>query len=182
MRPSEYVKKYNLNLGNKFDYNQFRKDLALDLIGLIEYFEAKAHEGELKPHLFYESLSQIEKKFNSLSTKTPYGIPESVWDYFLSDEAEAIKEEYFPTIAETENKIRYMKNSELVEYLNQNGVKNFYYSKWNFELGVTGSVRGMRENDINALYKQNEKRIFVVFALDVIFDRLEQKKQKEEAE
>lgn len=95
MTTKEFIKKFNLSEGwNKSKTSEFIKELGNSLRELLE--EMKVSEDIKK---FNECVKQVRSKFDGISNKTPYGIPEEVWSYFYKREVISLRDEFCPEIS-----------------------------------------------------------------------------------
>ena len=81
MKPREYVKKYNLKKGQKFNHNNFVTDLTLDFMTMIEFYKTTTNWNYT---IFKNIVKQIRQKFDSINAKTGDVIPEGTWKYFYA--------------------------------------------------------------------------------------------------
>lgn len=79
MKPQEYVNKYRLDLSDRFNHNEFIRDLSSDFISLLEFNKA---EDNIKG--FDNALRCIRSKFDAINNKTKGIIKESLWKYFFA--------------------------------------------------------------------------------------------------
>lgn len=93
MKTKEYVKKYNLNVSDKFDHSEFVADLTVDFITLLEV--GKSTEN-IKG--FDNAVRAIRMKFDAINNKTVGCIPEKLWNYFFATVIAKMREELFPEV------------------------------------------------------------------------------------
>jgi len=91
MTTKEYVKKYKLDISNKFDHSEFVKDLASDFIALLELNKAN---NNIKG--FDNAVRCIKMKFDAISNKTAGVTPERLWNYFYATVIVKMREELCP--------------------------------------------------------------------------------------
>ena len=109
MKPVEFLKKYNLSEGWKpKKQDKFLEDMKAELIDAMEYFKVH-HPGTEEYEKsgenvkgFLNSVEQIKQKWTGISNKVPYGLPDTLWNYFYATVIIPMKEEYLPK--ETERK------------------------------------------------------------------------------
>lgn len=92
MKTKQYIEKYQLNKGwNKIHQNDFLQDLTSELIVLLEYNKA---EGNLLR--FDNSVKAIKSKWDAISNKTPFGLPDGMWRYFFATTIAKMREQMCP--------------------------------------------------------------------------------------
>lgn len=91
MKTKQYVKKYKLNKGDKFNRQEFISDLALDFLTLLEVHNPK---GDIRK--FNNAVNDIRDKFDAINNKTLGYIPESLWNYFFATVIAKAREEFCP--------------------------------------------------------------------------------------
>jgi uncharacterized Zn finger protein (UPF0148 family) len=93
MKSKEYLKKYNLTAGYKSSIQkEFLGDLTSELIANYEMFGKEDNE-----HLFDVAVNNIRAKWDAISNKVPYGLPDGVWNYFWATVVVPMKATYCPT-------------------------------------------------------------------------------------
>lgn len=93
MKPKEYLKKYNLSNGWSTSYQKdFLNDLSNELLVFIEYYNAFD-----KPVQFNNAVNVIRDKWNAISNKVPFGLPDELWNYFYASIISKFRRETLPT-------------------------------------------------------------------------------------
>jgi curved DNA-binding protein CbpA len=90
MKTKEYVDKYNLSKGDKFNHSDFVSDLTIDFISLLE-----VGKGRENIKGFNNSVNAIKMKFDAINNKT-LGDISKIWNYFFATTIVKLKEELFP--------------------------------------------------------------------------------------
>lgn len=92
MKPKDFIEKYNLNRGWKtFIQDEFLTDMTSELLALLEtYHDEKNIKG------FDNAVNVIRMKWDAISKKIPYGIPEKLWGYYFATTIAKIREQMFP--------------------------------------------------------------------------------------
>ena len=100
MKPKEYIRKFNLQNGwEQSKSKPFLDELANELAATFELFD--------KPddiNAFDHSLDQISSKWNSISKKIPFGLPDKLWDFFFASRVAPLRESVCPTFTSQEKK------------------------------------------------------------------------------
>lgn len=92
MKPKEFVDKYNLSSGWKSQYQKrFLSDLTSEFMAFLEYNKA---QDNIKG--FDQAVRVISDKWNAISNKTPYGLPEGLWKYFYATVIAPAREQLCP--------------------------------------------------------------------------------------
>lgn len=92
MKPKDFIEKYNLDGGWKtFIQDEFLTDMTSELLALLETYHA---EKNIKG--FDNAVNVIRMKWDSISKKIPYGIPEKLWGYYFATTIAKIREQMFP--------------------------------------------------------------------------------------
>ncbi len=95
MKTKEYVKKFGLDKSNKFNHTHFIQDLTIDFTTLLE--TGKTSSGEYKLKGFENTVSAIRSKWDAISNKTVFGLPDKLWNYFFATVIVKTREVLFPT-------------------------------------------------------------------------------------
>lgn len=92
MKPKEYIDKYGIQGGwNPKKQKEFLSDLTSELIAFCEYNKA---ENNIKG--FENSVNVIRSKWDSISNKICFGLPEEMWRYFYATVVVKIRQELCP--------------------------------------------------------------------------------------
>lgn len=101
MTTKEYVKKYELNINDKFNHSEFVSDLTSDFIVLLELNKANDN---IKG--FDNALRALRMKFDAINNKTVGCIPEKLWGYFYATVVVKMRDEMCPKDMERRNAIK----------------------------------------------------------------------------
>jgi len=96
MNVKDYVQKYHLDKKKHFSYKTFLNDLGKDFGVLLQSYP----KATLTEEQFRSIVKELKQKFDSISNKAIYGIPDKIWNYF-----------YATTIINKKNKIFSTKKS-----------------------------------------------------------------------
>lgn len=92
MKPNEYINKLNISSGwKKYKQQEFINDLTSEFLAQLEYFKANDN---IKG--FDNALKVIRMKWDSISNKIPFGLPESLWKYFFAAVVAPAREQLCP--------------------------------------------------------------------------------------
>lgn len=111
MKTKEYLEKYNLYSGwNTKIQNEFITDMASEL-------EAQCILNKAEDNIrgFDNALRCIRMKWDSISKKIPYGIPEKLWSYFFATVVAPFREEMCQKEMKRRADIREQKRKEYEE-------------------------------------------------------------------
>lgn len=92
MKPLEYVKKYNLDKGVKFNHNSFIADLAIDFQTLLQI-----GKGDQNLKGFENAVRAIRMKWDGINNKTLGNLPDKLWNYFYATVIVKLRNELFPS-------------------------------------------------------------------------------------
>lgn len=96
MKPKEYIEKYNIGSGWKPEcQKQFLSELTSELIAFCEYNKA---EDNIRG--FDNSVNVIRMKWDAISRKISYGLPEKMWSYFYATVIAPLRDSMCPREAE----------------------------------------------------------------------------------
>lgn len=123
MTTKEYVKKYKLDLSDKFNHSDFCKDLASEFICLLEYNKANDN---LKG--FDNSVRCIRMKFDAISNKTLGIMPEKLWNYFFATVIVKLREELCPKDMQRKREVQEQKQKEWEERKEREN--NYFNNIW----------------------------------------------------
>jgi hypothetical protein len=88
MTTKEYIKKYELNVNNKFNHNEFVDDMKSELIILLELNKANDN---IKG--FDNAVRCIKMKWDAVANKTLGIFPEKLWNFFFATVVVKLKNE-----------------------------------------------------------------------------------------
>lgn len=92
MKPKEYIEKYGIQGGwNPKKQKEFLSDLTSELLAFCQYNKA---ENNIKG--FENSVNVIRAKWDSISNKIRFGLPEEMWRYFYATVVVKIRQELCP--------------------------------------------------------------------------------------
>lgn len=92
MKPKELIKKYKLEKGWKSNYqNDFLQDITSELLAFLEYNKA---DNNIKG--FDNAVKVIRMKWNAVSNKIPFGLPDKLWSFFWATTVVKLREEFCP--------------------------------------------------------------------------------------
>lgn len=92
MKPKDYIIKFEIQKGwNKSKQKEFLNDLTSELLAQLEYCKA---ENNIKG--FDNAFKVIRMKWDSISNKIPFGLPESMWKYFFATVVAPAREQLCP--------------------------------------------------------------------------------------
>lgn len=93
MKPKEYIKKFGINSGwDSSKQNSFLAELSQELIATFELFDKPDNS-----NIFDQSVSIIKQKWDSISKRIPFGLPDKLWNYFYATAVVPLKEKLCPT-------------------------------------------------------------------------------------
>ena len=108
MKPNDYIKKYNIQKGWESKYQkQFLSDLTSELLALLEY--NKAQDNIVG---FNNAVKIIRMKWDAISAKICYGLPEAMWNYFFATVISKIREECCPKDVARMERLRAERHAE----------------------------------------------------------------------
>lgn len=102
MKTKEYLNKYNLHKGwNTKIQNEFISDMTSE-------FEAQLMLNKAEDNIrgFDNAVRCIRTKWDSISKKIPYGIPEKLWSYFFATVIAPLREQMCPKEMQRRREIR----------------------------------------------------------------------------
>lgn len=92
MKPKEFIEKYGIQGGwNPKHQTNFLQDFTSELIIMLEYNKAVDN---IKG--FDNALRTIRQKWDSISNKISFGLPEGMWRYFFATVVVKLREEMCP--------------------------------------------------------------------------------------
>lgn len=91
MTTKEYIKKYSLDVNDKFNHTEFVQDLSSDFIALLEMNKANDN---IKG--FDNALRCIRMKFDAINNKTVGNISDKLWNYFYATVVVKLREALCP--------------------------------------------------------------------------------------
>lgn len=78
MKPKEFIIKYHLERGwNSRVQEPFLQDFTNELIAFLEL-----HNAQNNIRGFDNAVKTIRSKWDAVSNKIPYGLPDKLWSYF----------------------------------------------------------------------------------------------------
>lgn len=102
MKTKEYLDKYNLHKGwNTKIQNEFISDMTSELEAQLMLNKA---EDNIRG--FNNALRCLRMKWDSISKKIPYGIPEGLWNYFFATIVASLREQMCPREMKRQREIR----------------------------------------------------------------------------
>lgn len=102
MKTKEYIDKYNLHKGwNTKIQNEFISDMTSELEAQLMLNKA---EDNIRG--FNNALRCLRMKWDSISKKIPYGIPEGLWNYFFATVVAPLREQMCPREMKRQREIR----------------------------------------------------------------------------
>lgn len=102
MKTKEYLDKYNLHKGwNTKIQNEFISDMTSELEAQLMLNKA---EDNIRG--FNNALRCLRMKWDSISKKIPYGIPEGLWNYFFATVVAPLREQMCPREMKRQREIR----------------------------------------------------------------------------
>lgn len=102
MKTKEYLDKYNLHKGwNTKIQNEFISDMTSELEAQLMLNKA---EDNIRG--FNNALRCLKMKWDSISKKIPYGIPEGLWNYFFATVVAPLREQMCPREMKRQREIR----------------------------------------------------------------------------
>ena len=92
MKPKEFITKYHLERGwNSRVQKPFLQDFTNELIAFLEFFNA---QNNIRG--FENAVKVIRSKWDAVSHKIPYGLPDKLWSYFWATVVCKLREELCP--------------------------------------------------------------------------------------
>lgn len=92
MKPKEFIEKYGIQGGwNPKHQTNFLQDFTSELIVMLEYNKAVDN---IKG--FDNALRTVRQKWDAISNKIRFGLPEGMWRYFFATVVVKLKEEMCP--------------------------------------------------------------------------------------
>ena len=129
MKSKDYIKKYDLNNKDKFDHSSFVFDLTNDFNSTIEWYKSSGEYSESK---FWQSVTELEDKYESIFTRCKASKPEKLWGYFRATIVKPTYFELFPDKKELDDKLRNYNIIELASFVRDNtDMRVRCYVLWN---------------------------------------------------
>ena len=168
MKPKHFIKKYKLDTRDTFNHNQFSVDFGTDFMSRLEVYKTFNGWGVNR---FFDLVSEMRKKFETIDLKCKVQLPEKLWSYMKNAIFMEIFDEEFPETAEDRDELRKMNVSELKQWLESQSnlfkskVTNTKITKYAFVSNVSLADfewdRNYQENVIGSLglkpnYRYNE--------------------------
>lgn len=111
MKPKDFIEKYNISSGWRNSIQKgFLNDLTEELISFLELYKAKDN---IKG--FDNSVKVIRMKWDAISNKISYGLPEGVWRYFYATVIVPMRKEFCPKEVERRERIAEERRQEYEE-------------------------------------------------------------------
>lgn len=107
MKTQDYVKKYQLNIDDKFNHSEFVSDLANDFVVLLGLNKA---EDNIKG--FENALRAIRMKFDAINNKTVGQLTDKLWNFFFATVVVKLREELCPKDMEKRRLINEQKKKD----------------------------------------------------------------------
>lgn len=131
MKTQDYVKKFKLNINDKFNHTEFVADLANDFVALLELNKA---QDNIKG--FNNALNALRMKWDAINNKTVGNLPEKLWNYFFATVVVKLREELCPKDMEkkrqlAEEKRKAWEARKAQEKWEEDQFKNWYWSGFN---------------------------------------------------
>lgn len=93
MKSKEYINAFKIQNGwNSQKQKAFLSELTQELVATFELFDKPDDE-----HIFNVSVNMIRQKWDSISKKIPFGLPDNMWSYFYATVIVPFKKESCPT-------------------------------------------------------------------------------------
>lgn len=89
MKPREFLKKYNLE-GKKWDpkkQDAFISDMKIEFDKFAQEFNAEYSKAGL-----INAVNHVRTKWNAISNKVSYGLPDGLWSFFYATVIAPVKE------------------------------------------------------------------------------------------
>ena len=94
MKTYHYVKKYRLDLDDKFNHKDFIADFKADFEVMLERAKIGSDYSRFK-----RLVEDVKKKWSNINNKTVGHLPESLWSYFYASTIVPCRDELFPRFA-----------------------------------------------------------------------------------
>lgn len=92
MKPKEFIQKYGIKNGwDAKHQNDFLQDLTSELLAFLEYNKA---ENNIRG--FDNAVKVIRMKWDAISNKIRFGLPDKLWSYFWATIVVKLREEFCP--------------------------------------------------------------------------------------
>lgn len=174
MKPINYVRKYNLNLGTKFSHEDFIKDLAIDFTSQFD-IRKELQKSEITIQEFQRGIDLIRQKWDSINNKTVGELPETLWNYFYATVIVPSREIYIPEVLTRQDEIAAMSYDSLLEYIQAKlGKESHKLSRF-----FVGHIK-IEDERWDFIFDRND--YFLEFAFKIYAKRNNSKHQKMENE
>ena len=87
MKPKNYIEKHKMMQGH-FSHDEFIQDLSSELLAFCEMYKASDN---IKG--FDNAVKVIRMKWDAISNKIPFGLPDKLWNYFYATTVVKLREE-----------------------------------------------------------------------------------------
>mgnify|MGYP005993087579 CR=1 FL=1 len=94
MKTHHYVKKYRLDLDDKFNHKEFITDFKADFHDMLKKANINGDYSRFK-----RLVEDVKQKWMNINKKTVGQLPESLWDYFYASTIVECRDELFPQFA-----------------------------------------------------------------------------------
>ena len=161
MKPKEFIEKYGIQGGwNPRKQDGFLNDMTSELLASLEVNHA---ENNIKG--FDNAVRVIRMKWDSISNKIPYGLPDKLWNYYFATVIAKIREQMCPEQMArrreeaAKRKAEYERRKQEREFWERDMFGDFYENFW-FHLAAE-------------FLKQNQKPVEAFAVLGVSVDATE---------
>ena len=152
MKPKEYIKKFNLQNGwDQTKTKPFLAELSNELASIVE-LSGKPDNIDA----FNHALNQINDKWDSISKRIPFGLPDKLWSYFYAKQVIPLRKLVCPTFTmrQKKNEEEYKRKREEFKREQEQewedirkSERKFFESIFNSYFGFSSSELGMSDED-----------------------------------
>lgn len=126
MKPKEFIQKFGLEKGwNPKVQESFIQSFTSELLAFLELNKA---ENNIKG--FDNTVKVIRSKWDAISNKIPYGLPEKLWSYFYATVICKLREELCPKEMEQRRRMAEERRREREERHAWINEMNKWYNNW----------------------------------------------------
>jgi len=129
MKTKDYIKKYELNINDKFDHSEFVSDLTFDFITLLEVGKSREN---IKG--YDNSVRAIRMKWDAINNKTVGQLSDKLWNYFYATVIIKMKEQLFPEIIKARKEEYEERKRQREEWARQDDAFGFNYDSFFFSM------------------------------------------------